>query len=920
MKKKLSLLLAIMFSFGSVMPVGATEYKDVAGNWAETTINEWSGYGVVSGYEDGTFKPSNNITRAELASLIDRVMKYEVVGENNFSDLNGDEWYATSILKNLSAGNINGYQGNTINANSKVTRQEVAFTICNAFDIEPINGETIFADDSSISDWAKGSVNALAKAGYLTGRANNVFAPQELITRAEVLTILDNVVSDFYSNQGTYTTNSTSNVLINTEDVVLNDTIVNGNLYVTAGVGNGDLTLENVIVTGAVIVEGGGEHSVKFTNNSKANLVKVQKNANQAVRIFVDETSSIGNTSVSGNADVKVEGSGDFGTLTLEGTNTVEVAINTTISDVEINGGGIFINNGVINKITISEDAFATQISGSGSAETILVNNYNAFIDLAVNNLTVLNENSNIQISDKVKAVVDSNGKDAKDMVTLVDKDGNVVTESSNNSNSSNSGGSSSGGGGGNTNTQDKTAPVLSSFIVTEATSNSATVGFNSTEAGTFVTSEEDVANLGTSKATTMVKGLNYVTFTDLTPNTSYTYKFIARDSSGNTSTTYTFEFKTPEPDTTAPVLSNFTFEDVTANSVKVCFDSNEKGRFVTSKEDRDKLGTIAASPMYLGRNTATFSNLTVNTSYTQEFIACDASGNISEVYTITFKTAETETPPTLLDYKFESITYNSATLIFSTSEAGTYELKVDDTTTLTGAMIPGFNEVPITNLTANTAYTFVLTLTDEAGLSSSHDVKVATLQDPSVVTNAPYIYKAGFEGVTSDSAIIVFSSDVAGTYNILDSATSGSLKTGNAVIGENRVTLSGLTSYTEYDVTLNVRNSDNKNSHLFMSFATIPPTSTDLNIVSLKVADITSNSAEISVTGNVTLPRSYTVGYVSSTGDVVAGGNVNISDVAETISLTNLQPSTKYYISIAHNVDGVLYVSTLHFTTASIS
>ncbi len=434
MRKKLSLFMAFALTLASTNSVYAGDFTDTTGHWAQNSISEWADYGVVGGYEDGTFKPADQITRAEVSALIDKVMRYQEVASNTFADLNGSEWYATSILKNVEAGNMKGYTDGTVGADRSVTRQEVAAMLCSAFDIEPMAGNTSFADDSSIPEWSKGSIKSLQTLGYVNGRSGNLFAPKEAITRAEVVAMLDNIVTDLYNKAGTYENVSTGNVVINTPDVVLENTKIIGDLYVAAGVGDGDLTLENVEVTGEVIVEGGGTNSVKFTKGSRAGGVKVQKHSSRGVRIFIDEKSSVSHVETAGTADVKLEGQGDFGTVSVNGTNNVEIAEGTNVDVVEINGGGTLTNNGTIIEIIVSENAINVTINGTGIVESLFANNSELTLDLNVIKVVLGNNSIKITISDKVKNVFDKDGKDAKDRVTVIGRDKDSDKDSDKNS------------------------------------------------------------------------------------------------------------------------------------------------------------------------------------------------------------------------------------------------------------------------------------------------------------------------------------------------------------------------------------------------------------------------------------------------------------------------------------------------------
>ncbi len=444
MKRKLSLALVVTMALGSVNTVSAQTFTDTQGNWAQSQIDRWSEYNVLGGYADGSFKPEGYITRAEMASMIDKIMGYKIEGENVYTDVNSDAWYASAILKNAAAGNM-VIEGETVNPNEYISRQEVAVMVCNALDIDAIEAITTFADDSSIDDWAKGSVAALENAGYISGRPGNLYAPTENITRAEVVTLLDNIIKKVYTDAGKFSTITEGSVVVNTENVVLRDTTIEGDLIVSAGVGEGDLTLDNVYVEGEIIVEGGGSHSVKLTNGTKANRIKLQKASEETVRLFVDEKSEVSMVQTAGNSGILLEGNGAFGEVTVVGTNEVTVAESTIIDKLEVTNGGTVVNNGTIEEVTVAETAGETVISGKGKITVVISDNGSLSLYNTVGKLIISNPNAQIKVSENVAKVTDKNGNDVKDKVEVENK-GN-----------GNSNSNSNGNGNGNSNSNDNT-------------------------------------------------------------------------------------------------------------------------------------------------------------------------------------------------------------------------------------------------------------------------------------------------------------------------------------------------------------------------------------------------------------------------------------------------------------------------------
>ncbi|MCC8169882.1 MAG: S-layer homology domain-containing protein [Oscillospiraceae bacterium] len=146
----------------------------------------------ISGYEDGTFKPDGNITRAEAATIISKIAGIDETAEyeNVFEDVSKNAWYANYV--NFMAENeyISGYGGTVFKPENNITRAEFCVILCNYLGVEPIDGESKFTDVSE-SFWARGYINAMSDKGYVSGYTSGAFVPDGTITRAEAVTMLN---------------------------------------------------------------------------------------------------------------------------------------------------------------------------------------------------------------------------------------------------------------------------------------------------------------------------------------------------------------------------------------------------------------------------------------------------------------------------------------------------------------------------------------------------------------------------------------------------------------------------------------------------------------------------------------------------------------------------------------------------------
>ena len=134
-------------------------FADVAADrWSNTSISSMSNGGYIKGYEDGTFRPANDITRAEFATLVlrffDNTDAFAAV--NNFSDVSG-HWAQANIVKADALGLFNGYEDGTFRPDAYITRAE-AMAVINRITVRRSNNESFVGNfinwpDISTSDW-----------------------------------------------------------------------------------------------------------------------------------------------------------------------------------------------------------------------------------------------------------------------------------------------------------------------------------------------------------------------------------------------------------------------------------------------------------------------------------------------------------------------------------------------------------------------------------------------------------------------------------------------------------------------------------------------------------------------------------------------------------------------------------------------
>ena len=159
-------------------------------------LNTEDHYAYIVGYEDGTVQPEGDITRAEVATIFFRLLTDESRNEywsqtNPYSDVSADDWFNNAVSTLTNAGVLDGYEDGTFKPNGNITRAEFA-TITARFFEATYDGENLFPDIEG--HWAQDYINEAANAGIVNGYEDGTFRPQQYITRAEAVTMVNRTI------------------------------------------------------------------------------------------------------------------------------------------------------------------------------------------------------------------------------------------------------------------------------------------------------------------------------------------------------------------------------------------------------------------------------------------------------------------------------------------------------------------------------------------------------------------------------------------------------------------------------------------------------------------------------------------------------------------------------------------------------
>ena len=374
-RKALSLILAFAMAV-SLFTVGASAaeptYGDTAGHWAEASIERWSGYGIIQG-SNGKFDPDGQLTCAQLATILARLLKLPAAKDAGFIDNPADAWYYDAINRCAAAGILKGNGDGTVTPNASITRERAMVMLGRALGIEPIENPdlTQFTDGAQVASYARGMLAALIRAGIVGGVTADQLAPQNNITRAATVTILDRAIGTYADKAGeTVNANGKGIVLVVADDVTVSGTI--GRLLIPT---------DNIVVTvsgskniGSIAIT--GNHSMVILDNATADDVTISgvdskaetKNGSHIKNIALTESASGAVVAAgSGTTIDNVANSAPGAAVT--GSGTVKSVASDT--DVTVETKNTEVKNTGRSEITVTDDKGKETTVKPGTSTTV---------------------------------------------------------------------------------------------------------------------------------------------------------------------------------------------------------------------------------------------------------------------------------------------------------------------------------------------------------------------------------------------------------------------------------------------------------------------------------------------------------------------------------------------------------------------
>ncbi len=186
-------LSALLTVCAAAAPVSDYEFPD---DWSREALMFAVENDILQGDEHQRLNPKHNITRAEMAAVLVRLLGADEKGDLSvFPDVNPAAWYYDELSAAYASGIFVGSGGKML-PNEPITREQAAVTLCRTFGIvsEDRSAYTAFSDGGRVSSYARDSISALREQGLMNGYTDGSVRPQAYITRAEVAQLLYNIL------------------------------------------------------------------------------------------------------------------------------------------------------------------------------------------------------------------------------------------------------------------------------------------------------------------------------------------------------------------------------------------------------------------------------------------------------------------------------------------------------------------------------------------------------------------------------------------------------------------------------------------------------------------------------------------------------------------------------------------------------
>jgi len=258
------ILQAILLAVAMLVPISAVAAgSDYDNHWARQYISQLVDKEIMRGDGNGLFRPDANITRAEYLAIINRSFGFTEKAVTTFKDVQPADWFAADVAKAVAQGYFSGLAKGQAQPRELLLRDEAVIMLGKVLKLEEAAADRLlFKDDYSIDAAGKGLIGAVLDEGLVAGDPSGYFRPKSQIRRGEIAKIIAKAAGEVIEKSGIHSGGTYDNVTVTVAGIELRDMQINGNLYISEGVGLGGISLDGVTVLGRVMVCGAGENDI----------------------------------------------------------------------------------------------------------------------------------------------------------------------------------------------------------------------------------------------------------------------------------------------------------------------------------------------------------------------------------------------------------------------------------------------------------------------------------------------------------------------------------------------------------------------------------------------------------------------------------------------------------------------------------
>lgn len=353
---------ALLLSPTGALGASPSDFVDFPNDWSTGAMTAAVDNGLLGGVGDGRIAPQGEVTRAQMAAIINRAFGAEKQASlSSYSDVAADAWYAVDMAKAVQMGTFSGTGNGLLEPDRAITREEAFSVLARAFALEAGDDSSLasFSDGAQVSSWAKGSVSAMVAAGYVNGSDGNRLNPQQTITRAEFAAVMSKIVAQYIDADSTLNRSLEidGNVIVR-GDVDLSGYTINGDVIIADEATN--VTLDGVTVNGRLVVRGASD-SLTISGSTADGVIIT--NPNGASVLKADNASDLG--TVTACSDLTLSG-GQLDRLTIAESATITVEKDASVSTITVSADDVTINGaGKVDKVQANADNVHVNVDGA---------------------------------------------------------------------------------------------------------------------------------------------------------------------------------------------------------------------------------------------------------------------------------------------------------------------------------------------------------------------------------------------------------------------------------------------------------------------------------------------------------------------------------------------------------------------------